>query len=510
MTAAWGDREPREPGRLFLSPSQLKSFVSCERRWYLESQARAARDSEGGGQYLVYGRLVDEAVERLVATPAAPLDAADLVAVVKAARRGDELSGLADEKWAELAVKAVAATRRLAGAKLLPPTGTPAQHRYRSAVPGAAVTLVGRADFRSVGRVWDVKTTSDRGPGKGPSADRAPNALTDETLRHDFQARVYAVAEFFADPRLASVSVRWVYSSSQTQTQWAAATFFTRAETLEWFDATLRPHFPRLFELAATEGLAPEEARANHDGCARCFIKGACSPFSGAQHQPDPNERLVTMDLAALRARRAGSINRPAAPPTPEADLVSTLEASLAPVDAYHTVTAAPDPVGARLADLVAYATEVTGGTQDDRRADVRDRDAAPPPADVPPTPVEDAPPVVPVAPPVAAADAEPRRGRGRPRKPRSLAAEVAHVREQLSASNDALPTGLVILPRPPTDAELEAIATLDAAASSLNTAREVLAAAVVAALDAASAARNVLRAQGVSFADADADRGAP
>lgn len=500
MTAAGGDRAA-DAGRLFLSPSQLKSFVSCERRWYLESQARAARDSEGGGQYLVYGRLVDEAVERLVAKPAAPLDADDLVAFVKAARRGDELSGLADEKWAELAAKAVAATRRLAGAKLLPPAGTPSQHRYRAAVPGAAVTLVGRADFRSVGRVWDLKTTSDRGPGKGPSAERAPNALTDETLRHDFQARVYAVAEFFSDPSLASVAVRWVYSSSQTQTQWAATAFFTRAETIAWFDSTIRPHFPRLFELAATEGLAPEEARANHDGCARCFIKGSCSPFSGAQHQSDPNERLVTMDLAALRARRAGAINRPAvAPPTPEADLVSTLEASLAPVDAYHTVTAAPDPVGERLADLVAYAAEVTGGTQDDRRADVRDRAAAPPPADVPPTPVEDAPPVVPVAPPAAAADAdpEPRRGRGRPRKPRAV--------ESPGAVATVAPTGGA---RPPTDAELEAIATLDAAAASLNAARETLAAAVVAALDAASAARNVLRARGVSFADADADRGA-
>jgi hypothetical protein len=510
--------------RLFVSPSQLKSFVACERRWYLESQAGAPRDGDAGGQYLVYGRLVDQAVEWLVEDPHNAVTPSALVTAVKAARRGEELSTLDDAKWLELADKAVRAMRRLAAAKLLPPTGTPAQFKYRVEVPWSPVTLVGRADYRSAGRVWDLKTTSDRGPGKGPGGDRPPNALTDASLRDDFQARIYAAAEFFAQPTLASVSMRWVYTSSTTQAVWAATAFFTRAETIAWFDANVRePIFPRMIELASTEGLAVDEARANHDGCARCFIKGACSPFSGAQQ----HTKEYDVDLERLRARRAGAINRPASPVAPDDDLVTPLRASL---------------VSSPLATLTAEIAAASGGTIDDHRADVapyvavlvaeptvintvgseapavalREAMAEETLAEAVPAPTA-APPVAVVSvagvgamvlDTSAAVPVEPsaKRGRGRPRKPR---ADRLAVEDTIEAELDRL--GLVLpsvepvafVPaslRGPTAEELERIAALDAAAVSLKVARETLLEASVAALDAASAARNALRAQGVRF----------
>lgn len=510
--------------RLFVSPSQLKSFVACERRWYLESQAGAPRDGDAGGQYLVYGRLVDQAVEWLVEDPHNAVTPQALVTAVKAARRGEELSTLDDVKWLELADKAVRAMRRLAAAKLLPPTSTPAQFKYRVEVPWSPVTLVGRADYRSAGRVWDLKTTSDRGPGKGPSGEKPPNALTDASLRDDFQARIYAAAEFFAQPTLASVSMQWVYTSSTTQAVWAATTFFTRAETIAWFDANVREAiFPRMIELAATEGLAVDEARANHDSCSRCFIKGACSPFTGAQQ----HTKEYDVDLERLRARRAGAINRPTATPVaPDDDLVTPLRASL---------------VSSPLATLTAEIAAASGGTIDDRRADVAPYVAV---LVAEPTVINtvgsEAPAVAlreamaedtitagpTAAPPVVAASVagvgatvldtsaavrvEPsaKRGRGRPRKPRTEPQRLA-VEDTIEAELDRAGLKLVeagevvaVVPttRAPTAEESERIAALDAAAVLLHTVRESMFIASVAALDAASAARNALRAQGVRF----------
>ena len=344
---------------VFLSPSQLTSFDSCERRWYLESQAGAARDGDAGGQYLVFGRLLDEAVERLVANPAAVLLTSELVEHVKAHRRRGELAEVPDTKWLELADRAVRQTRRLAGARLLPPTGTPSQFRYRVRVPWAPVTIVGRADYRAAGRIWDLKSTSDRGPGRGSGRDqqgreRPPNAKDERTLREDRQARLYAAAEFFADPNRMSVEATWIYASSQSTAVWSVRVVFMRAETLAWFDEHVRPRFPRLLELAASEGLAPEEARANHDACARCFVRGSCDPFRGAQAG---GEKIV--DIERLRARR-GAVNRPA--PAPDA-LEQQLAASL-------VAPSAPESRESVYESLVAEAAAVAGGTQDDRRAD--------------------------------------------------------------------------------------------------------------------------------------------
>jgi len=364
------------PRRLFVSPSQLNSVAACERRWYLESQAGARRDGEAGGQYLVFGRLLDEAVELFVANPRVVLLPAGLVEAVKRARRPGELTDVPDEKWLELADRAIRQLRRLAGAGLLPPTGTPSQFRYRVAVPWAPVTLVGRADYRVPGRIWDLKSTSDRGPGRGPGKDsagreRPPNAKTAESLHADFQARVYAAAEFFADPSRLSVELTWIYASSQTTAVWSVRAVFTRAETLAWFDANVRVRFPRMLELAATEGLAPEEARANHDACSRCFVRGSCAPFTGAQQ-----EKEYHVDLEKLRARRQTAVNRPPAEGVKapaeiaadalEAALRASQAAALAEADAL--AAAVSESVGAQ---LMAEAAAVAGGTQDDRRADV-------------------------------------------------------------------------------------------------------------------------------------------
>lgn len=454
----------RDGRRVYVSPSQLKSLVACERRWYLESQAGAARDAGAGGQYLVFGRLLDEAVERYVADPRVVLTPASLVATVQAARRGDELSTVADEKWLELADRAVRQLRRLAAARLLPPTGTSAQHRYRVDVPGVAVTLVGRADFRAPGRIWDIKSTSDRGPGQGPSAERRPNALTDETLRDDVQARIYAVAEFLADPMLASVSASWVYASSTTTAVWAATTFFTRAETLAWFDEHIRPLLPRMLELAASEGLAPEEARANPDACRRCFVRGACSPYDGAQYPPEKKEYHV--DLEKLRARQR-AVNRPAAAsaPAPE-NLEAQLRASLADDEPLPATVLATPPVFETVGvdetdDPKAPGPVALAGASGVEKPSVSGTPAAP-------SEPSSAPPAVP--------------RRGRPRKTAEPAAPPAPAT------------------RAPTAEELAVVVALDQTARQLNEHRETLAAATVAVLDAASTLRNTLRAAGVRF----------
>lgn len=507
--------------RLFLSPSQLASFTSCERRWYLETQAGVARDPDAGGLYLAFGRLVDLATELYVADPRAPLHPADLVARVQVDRRGDELTGeaLTDERWAELGDRAVRTLRRLAGAGLLPPTDTPSQHRYRSAVPGPdPVTLTGRADFRAPGHVWDVKTTSDRGPGRGRDASTPPRALTAATLRTAIQPNHYAAAEFFADPRLATVTVTWVYASSATQAVWSVSTVFTREDSLGWYEATVRPHVPRLLDLMATEGLDEFAAEANPDACRRCFVQNACrAPYGGPQKTDRVTDRRPDVDIEKLR-KRASLVNRPATvsveqltdpmlrlqalPPelrsqAEDAALEDALRRSLTHNPSKISNAALTAAVSLQLASLTAEAADVTGGTQDDRRADVvpyaDDAVSDGLPADEPVTTSE----------PSVVEDVgveSPANTSGRPRRSykaelesaqaelRELRLEVTMLRSDATRPADAL--------RPPTRDDAQRVAVLLAAADALKSA-------AVAALDAYSAARNQLRAVGV---DPDAD----
>lgn len=399
----------RRRAPLYVSPSQLQSFAACERRWYYESVAGVARPDDAGGQYLALGTLVDYLAEAYSGEGRTSWSgAAEVVAIVRANPRNANVGqALDDAKWLELADRALRMFRALVGFLPAAGPGVTTQHRYR--VPLApGLFLTGRADVRAAagGVVCDVKTTVDRGPGRGRDAKTPAYAKTHETLAEDWQARCYAWAEFQADPHRLSVETRWLYASKTTVgAAWAATRVFQRAETLAWFAEHVRPAIERMLELSATEGLAPEEAEANHDSCSRCFMRHACNPYIGRQKhdyqtadRTDGRRHLPIMaSLAELRARQAGgappAVNRPApaAPPaqavlrpTPNANLMAQLVDALPP-----DPPTAPDRLDALAASqgvvvtesredvyaaLVAEAAEAANGTQDDRRADVAPR----------------------------------------------------------------------------------------------------------------------------------------
>ncbi len=447
-----GPRSARLSARLAVSPSQLKDLLRCERAWFLKSVARVQDDSSAGGQYLLQGDLFDQAVQ-LWSARWPDLDPETLVSAVRAKSglRGAALD-FDDAKWFELATRALVMLRADVGAGLLPPPKTAAvQHRYRVVVPGfeaeGGVVLTGATDLRQPGRVWDTKTTNDRGPGRGAAADRRPTALTRESLARDVQALCYAWCEFQANPDLLWCEVRWVYVSKSSPTNpvvWGVEANLRRDVVEAWFAETVRPLLARQLALAtesATLGLdepatAALAAAANHDGCARCFVRSSCNPFLGLQaHATTTQNAGDQKNMPTIAERRAEQAARLAA------------AAGGAPAR-----PAAPDLEAQLRASLVAAAAEATGGTQDDRRADVAvlvhvpvNRPDAPPrlppappvldvvgeevPADGPKGPelpslaastsgpVGSADTVSGLGAPGASAAAEPRRGRGRPRK---------------------------------------------------------------------------------------------
>lgn len=446
---------PAEHGRarLAVSASQLRDFARCERSWFLAYVAKAPDDDSAGGQYLLQGDLFDEAVQLYSSRMA--YDVATLAGNVrrKPGLRGAALAA-APAKWLELAERAQRMLQ--AAAPLLPPTKTARiQYRYRVPVAGydaaGGVVVTGTADLRLPGLVWDTKSTSDRGPGRGAGADRPAYALVagDDSaaaagplLRDDVQAALYAWCEFALDPLRLSVVATWVYVSkpaTAAPAAWAVSHTFLRPATLAWFDSHVRPLVDGMLVLLDTSEivLAPEEARANHEGCSRCFRRNACSPFTGAQAasataNQEKQGAIVPMpiDFVAVRAAQAARRATGGAPPGP---LVAAVE------------TAAADELETRLAASLlppattAEAAAVAGGTQDDRRADVPvvavfdgyhvqhvavNRPDAPPNPHAPAagavveTTGEDVATTGAVVDPTAVASAEPaRRGRGRPRK---------------------------------------------------------------------------------------------
>lgn len=352
-----------------VSPSQLKSLDQCERAWYLASVARAPDDDTAGGQYLLQGDLYDEACQRHQAK--LDVEVSSLVEAVRAkpGLRGAALT-LPEQKWLELAERAQRMLR--ATERFLPtPKTAKIQHRYRVPVPGyedrGGVVITGTCDFRGLGVVWDTKTTADRGPGRGRDAQTPPYALDATSLAADVQALTYAWCEFMLDPLRATVQCVWVYvskASPASPSGWAVTATFARYDVLAWFASYVRPRLDRMIELhlASEIELDAGLAHANHDSCGRCFRRGACDPFTGLQAHFRGEADMV--DFAKLRARQGGT------------------SAVAFGAQSFHAPT---PPREAVYAALVADAAATTGGTQDDRRADVE------PPAinrpDAPPNP---------------------------------------------------------------------------------------------------------------------------
>lgn len=383
---------PRGGAKYAFSASQLTDLERCERAWYLASVARAPDDATAGGQYLLQGDLFDEAVQ--LHSAKMDLEVSDLVANV---RRKPGLRGAAltteDEDWFRMAERAQRMLR--ATAHLLPPPKTAkVQHRYRVPVPGyedrGGVVVTGALDLRRPGEVWDTKSTTDRGPGRGRDAKTASYALTDEStpggntrpLADNTQALLYAWCEFQDDPLRLSVRCTWVYASKPatgSPAGWAVSHVFLRPVVEAWFASFVRPRIDRMVDLheASEMMLAPGLARANHDGCGRCFRRLSCDQFSGAQQPPkQPGAVTMPIDLKAIRAAqaaRAAVAGAPAPAPgllvaaAPDV-LLSQLQASLA-ANPIPTAAEAIAEAGRRAA-LLAEAEAASGGTIGNRSAD--------------------------------------------------------------------------------------------------------------------------------------------
>jgi hypothetical protein len=312
----------RLTARISVSASQIKDFDRCERAWWLASVARAPDDANAGGQYLLQGDLFDEAVQRFSAKMDLATD--DLVGSVRAkpGLRGAALT-TPEEDWSRMAERAQRMLRAVQHHLPAPKTAK-VQHRYRVLVPGyedrGGVVITGALDLRRPGEVWDTKSTTDRGPGRGRDRDTPPYALTDATtpggntnpLADDVQASLYAWCEFMEDPLRLSVRCTWVYASKPSTGSpqgWAVSHVFTRAETLAWFASYVRPRIDRMVVLheASEFELDQRIARAEHRGglsCLRCFRKLACNPFDGKQAL-DIEQALLTNVIPPWRVTRS-------------------------------------------------------------------------------------------------------------------------------------------------------------------------------------------------------------
>lgn len=313
------------------SPSQIKDFLRCPRSWWTRTIAHAPDDATAGGQYLVSGRMFDEIIGLHVI--GMPLDAGEVV--VRSVRESRGV-GLTPAQLTEMYERALRQLR--ASAHLFPaPRTASTQWKYRVAVPGMPDTYItGKADLRRPGHIWDAKTTSDRGPGRGKDAQSAPNQYTAadgaRPLRDDVQAAVYAWCEFQLNPHLVYARATWVYvtkpPSGGSPSAWAVDHVFSRADTLAWFDRVVRPAIVEMTRLSDVRGAFL--VAADHDGCSMCFVKLSCSPFEGLQRT---NQGPDVMAFDLNKARRAAGL--PAAEIVPEHEpsadtLVTQLATSVA------------------------------------------------------------------------------------------------------------------------------------------------------------------------------------
>lgn len=283
-----------------ISPSQVKDYLRCPRAWFLKSVLYAPDDAGAGGLFLMRGTAFDVCVQLWSA--GRPLSHQLVVAGIRSERARD--SGMSAFTTEQLYEAAELGMRQLrAAAAFLPePTTAAVQHAYEVGV-GGDVLLTGKTDLRRSGMVWDTKTTSDRGPGRGAANDRDAYALTDadtpggnlRPLADDIQARCYALCEFLTNPDLVWCLVRWVYvTKSDSPSAWAVSHTFARGELFAWAAAFLWPLLREMaalktgagklpFEWSEEKGALANAVAADQDGCARCFTKLACHNFDGVQ-----------------------------------------------------------------------------------------------------------------------------------------------------------------------------------------------------------------------------------
>lgn len=332
-----------------LSASRLKKFLQCPRSYYLHHVARV--DQDPGGKYLEIGNAYDGHVEWYVT---------------------EGKRGVRNIDPKILGMFAAAKPN-------LPAPGTvTTQHQYRIDAGGFVVT--GKADFRRRGWVGDAKTTSDRGRGRGKDAHTPPRALDPETLQNDVQSLLYAWCEFQLDPSLVTCQLVWTYVTKESKpTSWNVHASVARPFVEPWFAQVVRPAAAAMAALHALP--TADQATANLESCAWCWVKAHCNPYVGPNTY-STEEVAGSVDLIRLRVKEPSNDgnNGSMAFNLDDLGLVEKLEQSIAAVQSEHADDALPYMTAAVPAGVVHDLGEDAPAINPPRAK----RPAAPPPEPVP------------------------------------------------------------------------------------------------------------------------------
>lgn len=314
-----------------ISPSALKAYLSCNRRYFLESVVRAPRDVPS---YVTGGLALDQAVNDYLYVPPPGGNGGN----------GEQLS-LPFPVDPEFAVVK----------PLLPEPGTVlSQPELRTPVPPS--WGLGEDTHEVYGKL-DALTP--------PSFDKMiiidmkriytrSACLTETTLLDDVQAQLYAwlVWRTYLPAR---VFGRWIYYVRDTKRAHAVDVEFDKGRVDEWVERVVAPAARGMLELwqAPEAGVIEHDPSSCNDG-RRCFVARSCPLFSG----PIKGEQIVE-----LRTRKKKvDVNPPAVEETIEAVVAAAGEAAVATLHAMaRAEEAAPVPTALtpELAEqLVAKAVE--------------------------------------------------------------------------------------------------------------------------------------------------------
>jgi hypothetical protein len=268
--------------KLKVSPSSLKAFLACRRRWYLEYVQRADRIVPS---YVTNGSTLDAVVQDYLngKTPVLAAGSPELA----------ELNSLLGE--------------------LPAPRSVMVQHRFELPCPGledSVLITTGGLDYMTPPNL-DLMVVGDLKRIWHKDA-----AMTEAQLADDVQAQIYAwfVWQVY-NP--AEVVWRWTYCVRETRNGTTGAVTrkakafsvdvkADRARVESWFERVVVPAARAMLELKGPT----EQVEHNPDSCeegARCFVRHHCPLYSGPV-RGDNN----MVDLSRFRTSARPAINPPA------------------------------------------------------------------------------------------------------------------------------------------------------------------------------------------------------
>jgi hypothetical protein len=268
--------------KLKVSPSSLKAFLACPRRWFLEYVQRADRIVP---PYVTNGSTLDAVVQDYLngKTPVLAAGSPELA----------ELNSLLGE--------------------LPAPRSVMVQHRFELPCPGledSVLITTGGLDYMTPPNL-DLMVIGDLKRIWHKDAAMTPAALAD-----DVQAQIYAwfVWQVY-NP--AEVIWNWTYCARETRNQetgkvtrkakaFSVTVKADRTRVESWFERVVVPAARAMLELKGPT----EQVEHNPDSCeegARCFVRHHCPLYSG----PVRGDNTM-VDLSRFRTGARPAINPPA------------------------------------------------------------------------------------------------------------------------------------------------------------------------------------------------------